>query len=203
MFRYLLTSCHDIYRCHIVPWMDSLGIIQKLLVFQSRTTFVYCITISKYANGHIGTNFIGKYLIHWFWYQQQQQQQHRCNSGHRSIVWYHNGNIQYRLHIKLSKYSQMFAPCGKIVPLCFLIENYSVSCQHYSVFRIVLSIRIFANILTIKTRLGLCFDLLFHIVWCSSHMMTSSNGNIFRVTGLLCGEYTIYIYNYNYHTYLH
>ena len=34
--------------------------------------------------------------------------------------------------------------------------------------------------------------LLFHIVWCYSYMITSSNGNIFRVTGPLCGEFTGY-----------
>ena len=28
------------------------------------------------------------------------------------------------------------------------------------------------------------------VLWLQDHMMTSSNGNIFRITGLLCGEFT-------------
>ena len=33
-------------------------------------------------------------------------------------------------------------------------------------------------------------QVLLHLILCTRYMMTSSNGNIFRVTGHLCGEFT-------------
>ena len=71
-----------------------------------------------------------------------------------------------------------FPPVTRTIMHC----SFPIIQKYQSIFRLVNQIH--AGDSPISKKQGLCSSLP------NSHMMTSSNGNIFRVTGPLCGEFT-------------
>ena len=71
---------------------------------------------------------------------------------------------------------------------CMYVFSFAMFCHvHISESDRIPNSRARLNIKTVFSGLGIS---IIKMSWSSDNMMTSSNGNIFRVTGHLCGEFT-------------